>query len=320
LRTGATKEAEKYRAIARERGWTVGEAAKPEAPAPAPAPEPTRNLPPEVPSLLAEPAPPETLQAPEPGPSKPVEPAREEDESIPHTHEPCEVLNKILARIPADRQQRADLWTARQREEANLCAMSVASDRLQRGTLATVSETEVLKRYSGWGGLSIDKNAPRFPPGFPVPQPAGLIHEYYTPSAVAAEVVRVLTPMLPMLPKVLEENEIGISAQRIVALEPSAGIGRFVRAGDDATGEGAEEWRKLKWVAVEMSEVSGTMLRLIRPDMDLTISPFEAWVQENGPRMMGKFGLVLSNPPYGERGMSSVLDDHRGYRGIHRRA
>ncbi len=90
------------------------------------------------------------------------------------------------------------------------------------------------------------------------------------------------------------------------ALEPSAGIGRFLRAFESVPG--------LTWHAVEWSELSARMLHVLRPDVDLMLAPFERWVREKGPAAQGKLGLVVSNPPYGIRGGSIAEDPDRAYR------
>ena len=90
------------------------------------------------------------------------------------------------------------------------------------------------------------------------------------------------------------------------ALEPSAGIGRFIRAFEAVPG--------LTWHAVEWSTLSSLMLKALRPDLDLTNAPFERWVREKGPGAAGRLGLVVSNPPYGARGASIAEDPDRAYR------
>ncbi|RME20899.1 MAG: hypothetical protein D6798_19400, partial [Deltaproteobacteria bacterium] len=187
-------------------------------------------------------------------------------------------------------------WTASRRTAANLAAMRVAAstppDRM------TDEDRRILAGYSGWGGLSIEKVADKFPAGFPVPEVRGLIHEYYTPSKVAAEVARVVRPLLPEL------AERGV----VLALEPAAGIGRFVRA---LSGPGFEP---VRWLVVEWSELSARMLQAIRPYLAVYQGPFERWVREHGDEYSGRIKLVVSNPPYGARGVSVTEDPVRAYR------
>ncbi len=190
-----------------------------------------------------------------------------------------------------------DLWSASQRTAANLAAMRVAATK--RPNEMTAEDRRVLAAYSGWGGLSIDGASKQFPLGFPAPEPRGLIHEYYTPTKVAREVARVIRPLVDDLP-----DDEGV----VLALEPSAGIGRFVQA---ASGDGFDA---LRWLVVEWSELSARMLQALRPEIPLYNGPFERWVREHGPEYAGRLGLVLANPPYGARGVSITEDPDRAYR------
>ena len=192
-----------------------------------------------------------------------------------------------------------ELWTPGKRTAANLDAMRIAATLAADGRSPTPSERTALAAYSGWGGLSIRGAADRFPAGFPVPEERGLIHEYYTPSAVASEVARLVRPLVPSLPDVD-----GV----VHALEPSAGIGRFLRAFDSVFPD------RLTWHAVEWSALSATMLAALQPDLDLHQMPFERWVRDHGAAFTGRLGLLVSNPPYGQRGASIAEDPDRAYR------
>ncbi len=187
-------------------------------------------------------------------------------------------------------------WTAARRTQANLAAMRIAASK--RPEKMTAEDKRILAGYSGWGGLSIAAHKDEFPAGFPVPEERGLIHEYYTPSKVCAEITRVVRPMLKGL----------ASDGSLLALEPAAGIGRMIRA---ASGKG---WGQVKWLSVEYSELSGRMLGAIRPDLSLYLGPFERWVREYGDDYNGRIHLVLANPPYGARGASVADDPDRSYR------
>ena len=90
------------------------------------------------------------------------------------------------------------------------------------------------------------------------------------------------------------------------ALEPAAGIGRFLRAFEPVPG--------ITWHAVEWSELSARMLHVLRPDVDLMLAPFERWVREKAAAASGRLGLVVSNPPHGIRGASIAEDPDRAYR------
>ncbi len=216
-------------------------------------------------------------------------------------------LGGVLARLPGpgpgldagEDPELPELWTVAKRTAANLAAMALAARLESERRAPTAEERLVLRAYSGWGGLSIEGAASRFPEGFPVPEARGLIHEYYTPSKVAAEIARVVRDLLPTLP-----GEEGV----VHALEPSAGIGRMLSA---FSGLGFED---LVWHAVEWSELSGSMLRALYPKLDLYQGPFERWVRERGPSWQGRLNLIVSNPPYGARGAALTEDPDREYR------
>ncbi len=214
-------------------------------------------------------------------------------------------LGGLLARLPGpgpasvEDPELPELWTAAKRTAANLAAMVLAARLESERRPPTAQERATLRGYSGWGGLSIEGAASRFPPGFPVPEARGLIHEYYTPSKVAAEIARIVQGRLDTLP-----DEEGV----IHALEPSAGIGRMLSA------FGGSSFDSLIWHAVEWSELSGRMLRSLYPKLDLYQGPFERWVRERGSTWAGRLHLVVSNPPYGARGAALAEDPDRTYR------
>ena len=188
-------------------------------------------------------------------------------------------------------------WTAARRTRANLAAMELAASKPAESM--TSDDRLAVAGYSGWGGLSIDKVRGKFPEGFPVPEARGLIHEYYTPTRVALEVARVVKPLIPSL-----KNEAGL----VPALEPSAGIGRFLRA------TATPSFKCLRWTAVEWSALSSRMLRASMPHLDVFEGPFERWVREHGADHAGQLRLILANPPYGARGAALAEDPVRAYR------
>ena len=212
-------------------------------------------------------------------------------------------LGPMLRRMEAANDARfpvediPEFWTASKRTAANVAAMATAANLYAQKRTPNHEERAVLAGYSGWGGLSIQGAAGRFPPGFPPPEERGLIHEFYTPSKVAKEVARLVAPLVPSLPH---------DGPTVHALEPSAGIGRFLRAFEPVPG--------ITWHAVEWSELSARMLHVLRPDVDLTLAPFERWVREKGAAASGRLGLDVSNPPYGIRGASIAEDPDRVYR------
>ncbi len=186
-----------------------------------------------------------------------------------------------------------DLWSAAERTRANLKAM----EALARG-VRSAQDRAALQDYSGWGGLSIKKVTASFPEGVPKPSPKGLIHEYYTPSLIARAVAEALDGLD------VPSSEDGV----IRALEPSAGIGRFIEAIGDYSALSPH------WTAVEMSPLSSQLLEGRWPDLAVSNMPFEQWAAEHSAAQAGTFQLVVANPPYGPRGATVVLDRSKEYR------
>ncbi len=189
-----------------------------------------------------------------------------------------------------------DAWTESRRMAANLEAMQLLVSKPAGSH--TVEDRRVLARYSGWGGLSIDKAQAAFPPSLQV-DTRGLIHEYYTPSALVTEIARVTRPLLPDL--------VGLDGV-IRALEPSAGIGRFILAFDALGGA------PIRWTAVEYSALAAALLSAVRPGLTVFTGPFERWVAQHWDEEVGRVNLVVSNPPFGQRGEAAFEDRDRSYR------
>jgi hypothetical protein len=192
-----------------------------------------------------------------------------------------------------------EAWTVKRRTDANLAAMDLLTRpgglvRARDGRM-TPDERRALLGYSGWGGLSIEAVKDRVPEGM-TPDTFGLIHEYYTPKKVADEIARVLCPLLP-----------GNDGEPLKAIEPAAGIGRLLRALDERA------CRAISWTAVEYSQISAQILEALVPSAEVTQGSFEKWIAEN-PGAKGAYGLVLSNPPYGNRSLNIVDDPDRDFR------
>ena len=198
-----------------------------------------------------------------------------------------------------------DARTKGARTAANLAAMQLVV-RKSPGHF-TAAEIGVLLGYSGWGGLSIDAVRSKFPPGL-VPETFGLIHEYPTPTPLADAMADAVCPLLPGL----------AGKDNIVrALEPSASVGRLIR-GYSARRciplQGAGQAIQLRWTAVEYSSVSSKLLAAVRPDVEVHHMPFERWIVGEGSRHHGTLNLVVSNPPYGERGAAALEDTDTFYK------
>lgn len=183
-----------------------------------------------------------------------------------------------------------ETWTTKQRTEANLAALRLLASSPSQ---ITPADRAVLRGYSGWGGLSIERVRSQIPAAFPPPAKAGLVHEYYTPLKVWRAVADVL-----------DRQALSQGAPHVRALEPSAGIGRALAAFEDAG------W-SMAWTAVEASALSAGLLRAVYPSAQVHEGFFEGWVAENADQ---RFDLVTSNPPYGPRGAAMEQDPDAEFR------
>lgn len=199
----------------------------------------------------------------------------------------------------------ADNRTKGERLKANVAAVQLVVTK--RPGEFTASDLRVLLGYSGHGGLSIEQVREQYPPELR-PETFGLIHEYYTPTPLADAIGDLICRLLPEL--------VGRDGY-IRALEPSAGIGRLVRAVTPRRCLALQAGGAIKgvlWTTVEYSRVSSRILRAIRPDTTHFEMPFERWINQESERFRGTINLILSNPPYGERGAMALEDPDDFYR------
>ena len=187
----------------------------------------------------------------------------------------------------------AAAWTMSERTKFDLNArreLVMIEDKL------TDEDRMLVGYYSGLGGLSFARAKPLLPDGW-VPDSRGLLDEYYTPRSVATEVVRVALSLV--------SNNTPRVDGKILVLEPSAGVGRFVSA------MVAQETPDLPLniMAVDIAAVSARMCKARYPRVTQYVQPFEAWVRDNEDRVAGKIGLVVSNPPYPREVRANRTDD-----------
>lgn len=127
-----------------------------------------------------------------------------------------------------------------------------------------------LKKYSGAGGLEKQGATGR-----------GLLSEYYTPEHIVKE-------MWELTQKHKNLNNANV-------LEPSAGIGRFFEYAPD----------NVKLNAVEMDNISGKIAKLLYPNANIKIEPFqERFIdrKKNLPikNVSPEYDVIIGNPPYGK--------------------
>lgn len=172
-----------------------------------------------------------------------------------------------------------DLWTEGQRRTANVAALRLAAKVSDPAALGP-AERAVLGAYSGWGGVSWQK----IPDDVRPARAAGILYEYYTPTRFCRAVWHVLERL----------HEQGYFPSQVRALEPSAGIGRFIATGPT----------HLDWTAVELAPESAQLLRLLQPDVELHQTAFERFVVTGH----GPYDLLVANPPYTGRGALLNVD------------
>jgi hypothetical protein len=176
-----------------------------------------------------------------------------------------------------------------------------------RSPAITAEELTDPRGYSGWGGLSIEKVQSQLPPEL-VPETFGLIHEYYTPPRIAEGARRDAVPAARRARRQRRRRAGARAERRHRAAHPRVQPAPLPRA------RGRRPDQAIAWTAVEFSKVSSTLLRALRPDVDLYHMPFERWIREESARLRGTISLIVSNPPYGERGAMAREDPDEFYK------
>lgn len=165
---------------------------------------------------------------------------------------------------------------------ANIAAIKLAKRLIETGKKATPEQMNVLRRYTGWGGLSSvfqtnDKNYKALQDLLTEEEydsaRASTTTAFYTPSEVTASVWDMI-------------EKLGFKGGSI--LEPSAGIGNFFAL----MPESISNISQLR--GVELDAVSGNILKLLYPDANINISGFEKQRIPNN-----SMDLVVSNVPFG---------------------
>lgn len=192
-----------------------------------------------------------------------------------------------------------DERTVATRFKANKSALEIIASTPQ--SELTEADLRAIAKYSGWGGLDgkmYVKNTLDFSPDFqawweatlpdavPMPESEALIYEYYTPIELCMQLAEKIRPALASL----------TGGEEIQALEPSAGIGRFVRAFRQPG------YESMNWDAAELSPLSGLVFKTLFPSIGLYEGYFEQWIADKGLAKGRVYDFIVANPPYGPRG------------------
>lgn len=167
-----------------------------------------------------------------------------------------------------------DRRTPGQRRAANIEALRL----LQAEDCCGRDDRRILRRYTGWGGLSTTD----LPANLGAVRREELLATYYTPTRLCWDLAALLRPRVVALEK--------FRGRVLRCLEPSAGVGRFIQPWGPEIARGLQEW-----TAFEPDPMSATVLHKLFPDVEVVRDVFE--ISSWHPA----YDLVLSNPPYGVR-------------------
>jgi len=200
--------------------------------------------------------------------------------------------------------------TLDERLKANLEAFKLLDKVVKNKVLLTAEERVRVSRYTGWGGLrkflKRDYQDPtvallkepienKYKGQIPKDGPLCVRweqtqYEYYTPVTLVDAIYATAAPLLKSA-----ENQLG----QLIALEPSAGIGRFVEPMTE----------NIKWTLVELQPQQNVVLQALFPQARLHPSSFEHWANKNAAALGGSFNMIVANPPYGRREVGSKDTD-----------
>ncbi|MBR2229505.1 MAG: SAM-dependent DNA methyltransferase, partial [Prevotella sp.] len=207
-------------------------------------------------------------------------------------------------------------YNKRQKLQDNIAAIRTVFQLEKEGRAATDVEREVLKRYSGFGGLKfvlnpVDKDSIQNekvwkPSDRPFIADTLRLHELLRESSKDDRQYReyvqslknsVLTsfytpaPVIGAIAKVMKDSGVEVRSM----LDPSAGIGKF---GDAFKGE----YPDVRVSAFEKDLLTGRILKALNPNDSVTIDGFETI----RPELKGTFDVATSNIPFGD---IKVMDD-----------
>ncbi len=155
--------------------------------------------------------------------------------------------------------------TPAKRREANEKALQVLERVWTDPASMTEADREVLRRYTGLGGIEVSKTDTA------ESEDHGVRYQHYTSYQVVRNTWRLL-----------EALGYNTNKRGLVALEPTAGTGNFIGFAP----------RQIKWRANEVDQVGGRILSMLYPgNQKNIIGPFESYVGS-------KLDLVISNVPF----------------------
>ena len=178
--------------------------------------------------------------------------------------------------------------TINARGKANIKAIQLVSSKLP--SEMTNKDRDAVRKYTGFGGFpSVVKwNEQIKDPNFIITEGA-ITYEYYTPFSLTYSIRQKILPII--MGKKEGFLKVPKWDKKYLALEPSAGIGRFVDP---------FYTKDFQWNSIEPSVTSAKMLLALYPEAMTNITTFDKWAFRNKP--VGIYSLILGNPPYKKRG------------------
>lgn len=197
------------------------------------------------------------------------------------------------------------------RLEANLEAFAVLQKKVADPNYQLTADERIkVARYTGWGGLGKmlkhhatipnvmvlnSRYAEKYHTDLPVygpltVQPDQPSDEYYTPPELVKAIYETAAPIV---------SEAKNLTNKLIAFEPSAGIGRLVEP----------LIHDIQWTLIEEQPQQYNVLSALYPQAAIYNQKFERWASDKASELSGSYNLIMANPPYGSRDkVSKSLD------------
>ena len=169
--------------------------------------------------------------------------------------------------------------------------------------LATDEEAATLLRYVGWGGIpqAFDAKNANWQSEFQKLREVLSEEEYKTARRSTLNAHYTSLPVVRAIWQGL--SRMGVQRGRM--LEPSAGVGHFIG--------GRPQNVSGQWHAVELDQITGSILKAIYPKANVHVTGFEKVGAKQGLRE-DSFDLVISNVPFGDYQVADFSPQYKGLR------
>ncbi len=171
--------------------------------------------------------------------------------------------------------------TPTERYNANVAAIKLMKQLVESGSAASKADMEVLRRFTGWGGLgdAFNENSYKYN------ELRSLLTDEELQSAESSRNSAYYTPVEIIDTLWDIAKNLGFEGGKV--LEGSAGIGNIIASMPKAMSQGSDI------TAVEIDTVSGNILKLLYPDADVQIKGFQDTRIANN-----SVDLAITNVPF----------------------